>query len=67
MVTRRLFEGDASYLRRWDVEQRDINQRLHDSSRVESLQRCEDGLRERWKTEGLSDAQIDAHFKDNPR
>lgn len=67
MPRRNLFESDASWLRRCDEEQREINQRLHESARRESLARGDAELRNRWIQDGMTPQDVDEWFSNNPR
>lgn len=67
MPSRRLFESDASWLRRCEEEQREINQRLHESARRDSLARGDAELRTRWIQDGMNPQAADEWFRSNPR
>ncbi len=62
----RWFESDRAYLERYDREQREINQRLHDTFRAQSLQRTNDDLQKRWNHMGLDRQKTEEWFRNNP-
>jgi hypothetical protein len=57
------FESDSERLARWDKEQREINQRLHESFRAESLARSDIELRQRWDEMGLDAEKTEEWFR----
>ena len=57
------FESDSERLARWDKEQREINQRLHESFRAESLARSDIELRQRWDEMGLDEEKTEEWFR----
>jgi hypothetical protein len=57
------FESDSERLARWDREQRQMNQRLHDSFRAESLARSDSELRQRWSEMGLDEEKTEEWFR----
>ncbi len=60
-------ESDRERLARYDREQRETNQRLHDAFRAESSRRCDEELAERWRLEEIDserdDRMIQAHLE----
>jgi hypothetical protein len=59
------FESDSERLARWDKEQRDRNQRLHESFITESLRRSDEELRERWTKMGLDEEKTEQWFRED--
>lgn len=59
------FESDRERLARWEKEQRDSNQRLHESFRAESLRRSDEELRERWTKMGLDEEKTEQWFRED--
>jgi hypothetical protein len=57
------FESDSERLARWDKEQRETNQRLHESFRAESLARSEIELRQRWAEMSLDAEKTEEYFR----
>jgi hypothetical protein len=59
------FETDGTFLARKDREQRETNQRLHDSFRAESLARSDAELREYWTRIGLGGEKMEEWFRED--
>jgi hypothetical protein len=57
------FESDSERLARWSREQRETNQRLHESFRAESLARSDIELRQRWNEMGLDEEKTEEWFR----
>ena len=57
------FESDSERLARWSREQRETNQRLHESFRAESLARSDIELRQRWSEMGLDEEKTEEWFR----
>ena len=57
------FESDSERLARWSKEQREINQRLHESFRAESLASSDIELRQRWNEMGLDEEKTEEWFR----
>jgi hypothetical protein len=57
------FKSDSEHLARWDKEQRERNQRLHESFRAESLARSDIELRQRWSEMGLDEDKTEEWFR----
>jgi hypothetical protein len=57
------FESDSERLARWSREQRETNQRLHESFRAESLARSDIELRQRWSEMGLDEDKTEEWFR----
>jgi hypothetical protein len=57
------FESDSERLARWSREQRERNQRLHESFRAESLARSDIELRQRWSEMGLDEEKTEEWFR----
>ena len=57
------FESDSERLARWSREQRETNQRLHESFRAESLARSDIELRQRWNEMGLDEDKTEEWFR----
>ena len=57
------FESDSERLARWSREQRETNQRLHESFRAESLARSDIELRQRWNGMGLDEEKTEEWFR----
>jgi len=61
------FESDSERLARFDREQRERNQRLHESFRAESLARSDIELREYWTRIGLGGEKMEEWFREDHR
>ena len=59
------FESDSERLARWSGEQREINQRLHEAARAESLQKSDAELREYWTRIGLGGEKMEEWFRED--
>jgi hypothetical protein len=59
------FESDSERLARWNKEQREINQRLHESFRADSLARSDIELRQRWSEMGLDEEKTEQWFRED--
>ena len=57
------FESDSERLARWSREQRETNQRLHESFCAESLARSDIELRQRWNEMGLDEEKTEEWFR----
>jgi hypothetical protein len=57
------FESDSERLARWSREQRETNQRLHESFRAESLARSDIELRQRWNEMSLDEEKTEEWFR----
>jgi hypothetical protein len=60
-----LFESDGERLARWAKEQRETNQRLHESFRAESLAMSDIELRQRWDEMGLDAEKTEEWFRED--
>ena len=56
-------ESDSERLALWSREQRETNQRLHESFRAESLARSDIELRQRWNEMGLDEEKTEEWFR----